>query len=275
MGSLISKKENTSGLARSERIRALISRAKQLTQSSKISNFLEICFAFDTTGSMHPVFKAGQEAIREIMDEIKKSTSAKMAFIAYKNHGDEKYFDSEKPFAATPWTDDPTEFQFLMNQIPNAGGGDGLTALEDVFRYVGQNMVWDPNSAKALVIVGDMPPHGVLDSVSRCSLGIDYRQEIRLLKNLGIKVYAIYCDTDIRNVMGKDRKQKTQNFYHWIAQETGGKCLSLEDIRLLVTILLGICMKEANRFDEFVATLSKRKQLGPGEQKVIRALKGS
>jgi hypothetical protein len=117
-----------------------------------------------------------------------------------------------------------------------------------------------------------MPPHGAIDPISKCPFKIDYRQEIQKLIRIGVKVYSVYCDTDIYNFMGKERKTKIENFYYQIAEETGGKKLSLEDTHLLITILLGICMKETDRLDEFIASLEHRKQFGLQEQKIIKAL---
>lgn len=273
MDSSIDKKTSSGEITKSVRIQTLVNRAKKLSRESMPSNSLEICLAFDTTGSMHPVFRAGQKAIQRIMNELKDTRiNAKMAFIAYKNHGDEKYFDGEKPFTATPWTNEPAEIQAIMRQIPNAGGGDGLTALEDVLKYLAKDIIWDSHSAKAVVIVGDMPPHGVIDAISHCPNNVDYHEGVKHLKDSDVKVYTVYCDTDTHDLMGQDRKKKIQGFYHWIADETKGKCLSLEEIETLITILLGICMKETGHFDDFIANLARYKQLGAKEQKIIKAL---
>lgn len=260
-----------SHLAPASRTRNLLQRAKQL--QGRIEALLQLCQCIDSTGSMYPVFVEAQSAVKRIIEEVSSAEiNAEMAFIAYKNHGDERYFDGERAFVATPLTKDPATILSLMQKVSNGGGGDGLTALEDVLDYVVRDMEWKDSAAKALVIVGDMPPHGVVDSIKHCPRKIDYRQAISGLKRLGIKVYAVYCDTDHHQQMGRERKSAIQDFYHAIADETGGQYLTLEDIPSLITILLGICFKSVNRMDDLVEKLRKTNQLGPREQKIIRAL---
>lgn len=255
-------------------LRGIAARVQQLSNKQIVPlAALQTCFALDTTGSMFPVFEAARKAIVEVSNEINNlGSQVEMSFIAYKNHGDERHFNSERPFLPTPWTNDPREVQNIMNKVNSDGGGDGLTCLEDVLQYIGVDIPWNTNSAKAVIMIGDMPPHGVIDSINRCPHKIDYRRAVQDIKNLHIPIYSIYCDTDIKGFMKTDRKSEIKKFYEWIARETGGQLFSLEDIHLLITILTGICAKETNHIKEYENKLRLNNQLTPQKEQVIKAL---
>lgn len=269
----IVKDEKKNSAITNPRLQSITDRAKAISDRGNKPAKLELVLCFDTTGSMHKVFKAGQRAIEEVIKGLDApSTGAILSLIAYKNHGDEYLFDGERPFIATPWSNKSEEILRPLYQITSEGGGDGLTALEDVFDYLVCNVEWQPEAKKAVVLIGDMPPHGVVDSVSHCPRRFDYHKSIDSMKKLGITVYSVFCPTQYHNSMGKDRYNKITSFYDWIAEETGGRRLSLEDMETLVTILVGIGMKETGRIDEYRDLLSQRKALTPGKERILSAL---
>ena len=265
--------DNISTSGANSRISALVSKAQQITSICSSSAVLEIAFIFDTTGSMYDVFATAQQAISRISDEISGGgRKVKMSFIAYKNHGDERCFDGKRPFVSSGWTTNPTEIRLAMSRVPNGGGGDGLTALEDVLHYLA-NEQWDTDAKRAIVLIGDMPPHGVVDSVNRCPYRLNYRESVSTFKRENIAVYSVYCDTSGIFSMKKERKEKIVDFYRQIAEETGGRLLSLEDTATLVMILTAICKKETGQLDEYEKALASRQQLTAKAGEVIRSLK--
>jgi len=238
------------------------------------SGDLQVVFAFDTTCSMFPYFKAGKDAIRNIAAELKvKRPSAEFCYIAYKNHGDEQYFGTSYPFFATEFTSNADSLIQSLDRIDNSGGGDdGLTAIEDVLHYLSSEVNWRPRATKVLVLIGDMPPHGVVDAVSQCPHEYDYREEAERLNRKGVKIYSVHC-FDERDLAGQ-RLQKIQGFFKQIAEDNGGKYLTMEDINEVSQLLIGICMKEIGHLSEFIRDLKSSGQLTPGTERKLRLLEG-
>lgn len=275
--SSVSKREPSSRLAKPKSVQELVKSINRFTGQSlpnsrdnlrgrSLSQSLQVTFLLDTTGSMYPYFKRAKESIARIIKEVaEKHRSLEFSYVAYKNHGDEeRFFDGQHPFFATPFTNRPKVIKEEMEKVRNGGGGDGLTALEDVFHYLNTQIRWSHQTIKVVVLVGDMPPHGVLDSVSRCPHEYDYKEEVEELIKKGIKVYSVFCyEEDYLS----SRKQKVRGFFKWVAKESGGRYLELADIDDLIDLLVGICMKETGHLDEFITDLRSRGCLKPGSRK--------
>ncbi len=236
--------------------------------ATRSSNLLQIAFLFDTTGSMYHYFERGKKSIAKIVRKVaEKHSMVKFCYVAYKNHGDEDYFDGRNPFLATSFSGLPAQLESELQRVENGGGGDGLTALECVFHYLNIRASWSPTAIKAIILIGDMPPHGVLDSISYCPKENDYRAEVKEFKRKGIKVYSVFCFEE--GELGSRRKQKVQEFFKWIAKETGGQYLELSEIDEVVDLLTAICMKETgnSNLEGFIAELRSMGQLKPGSNK--------
>ncbi|MEW6407686.1 MAG: vWA domain-containing protein [Patescibacteria group bacterium] len=234
--------------------------------ATKSSNLLQITFLFDTTGSMYHYFERGKKSIAKIVRKVaEKHSNAKFCYVAYKNHGDEDYFGGTNPFFATSFSSLPAQLESELQKVKNGGGGDGLTALECVFHYLNTRTSWLPTAAKTVVLIGDMPPHGVLDSISCCPRENNYKAEVEEFKRKGIKVYSVFCFEE--GELGSRRKQKVQEFFKWIAKETGGRYLELSEIDEVVDLLTAICMKETGNLESFIAELRSIGRLRPGSNK--------
>jgi len=217
---------------------------------------LYAAFAFDTTGSIYPWFKEGKRVIGCVATEVwKRQKGFHLSYLAYKNHGDEGHFDGHHPFAATGFTTELRRIEQQLEKVHQGGGGDGKCALEDVFRFLNTEAEWATYAKKILVVIGDMPPHGVLDAVSVCPNEIDYRAEVARFKEKRITVYTVYChdEQDLASQQG----QRIAEFYRWLAEETGGKTLTLANVDDLVQVLIGACLKETGHLPGYVAQLRK------------------
>ena len=272
-GSLAARHKQTGALAKHKEQSGFACRERPHYGSSK----LQVAFAFDTTGSMFQYFEKCKKAIHRIAQDVKENSNAETEFCiaSYKNHGDEEtYFDGIHPFSATQFTADIESLQRSLNKVENGGGGDdGLSALEDVLHHLTKEAPWDSNAHKVLVIIGDMPPHGVIDSISRCKYEYDYRAETEVLKAKGVKIYAVFCYEEY--AMISDRLCKVKDFYSWIAKKTDGKYLELADIDEIATLLAAICVVEnKGSMQDFRKTLSSRGLLTPSVDKKLKMLEG-
>lgn len=236
---------------------------------------LQVVFFCDTTGSMYPYFERVRDSIVRIAERIaQERVQAQFAAYAYKNHGDEAYhFDGAYPFLHRPLTADPNAIRSALAEVRPGGGGDGLCAVEDAFHHLNTQTgnVIGGKMKRVGVVIGDMPPHGVVDRLSHCPHEYNYREEVAELHRKGFTFYSVFCFEE--GELASERKQKIQEYYRWLARETGGKCLDLTDIASLVDVLLGICMKETGHLDSFLAEIRKRPALPATTQRLLLQLK--
>jgi hypothetical protein len=73
----------------------------------------------------------------------------------------------------------------------------------------------------------------------------DYRKEVEVIKGKEIKIYPILCNN----------MHETESSFRWMANETGGTFIYLNEISSLSDILTGICLKEAGKLLEYKARL--------------------
>ncbi len=212
-----------------------------------VESSLDVVFAVDTTGSMESYIHEVRDNILKIMEDVFEFTQGvRMGVIAYKDHGDE----GENEFYLTkilPLTFDKKEIvEFLRSPDLHIGvGGDGAEAVECAL-YDAANLNWGlSKTPKAIVLVGDKPAHGVIDSFRACPRMKDYRQEVEVIKSKGIKIYPILCN----NI------HETESSFRWMASETDGTFIYLDDITSLSDILTGICLKETGKLLEYKSKL--------------------
>ena len=231
---------------------------------------LYLALACDTTSSMFPWFKEAKQAIGRIASEVwQRQRGFRVAFVPYKNHGDESCFDGHNAFASTGFTNELERIDQQLASVRRGGGGDdGLCALEDVFHFLNTDAEWPALCRKTLVVIGDMPPHGVCDAVGVCPNEYDYRAEVAKFKEKKIAAYTVYCH-DESDLTGA-RTKKTAKFYRWLAAETGGKCLTLGDVDELVQVLVGVCLKETGHLNDYVDKLRRQgKMIGKTEKNLL------
>ncbi|MBT5338076.1 VWA domain-containing protein [Candidatus Falkowbacteria bacterium] len=237
---------------------------------------LEVAFAFDTTASMWGYFDRGKKAIARIVKEVSETNpKARFCYIAYKNHGDEeRHFDGVRAFSATDFLSDPQDIQTEIEKVRPGGGGDGLSALECVLHHLAHDVEWTPGSIRMVVLIGDMPPHGVVDPVSNCRNEFNYKDEIDKLVELGVTVYSMFCFEE--GALAYKKLYKTQGFYKEIAKETKGQYLEMCDSDLddLVQILIGVCAHKTGDLEEYVKTQKKRNLLSASAESKLLLLGG-
>ena len=212
-----------------------------------VESSLDVVFAIDTTGSMEPYIHEVRDNILKIMEDVfEYSQGVRMGVVAFKDHGDE----GENEFYLTkilPLTFDKKEMvEFLRSPDLHIGvGGNDAEAVECAL-YDAVNLNWGSSrTPKAIVLVGDKPAHGVIDSFRACTRMKDYRQEVESIKVKGIKIYPILCN----NI------HETESSFRWMASETDGTFIYLDDISSLSDILTGICLKETGKLLEYKSKL--------------------
>lgn len=233
---------------------------KSLSPAGQTS--LQVLFMFDITVSMFGHFELIRKKIIEIAEEVSRdSPNAQFAVFAFRNHGDEDLHG--RIYYTSPLTSDIRVILETINGIKRGGGGkDSLTCMEDCLQEANK-LLWASDCAKMIVIIGDMPPHGVMDEVDKCPRGIDYRHEIKRLRSTGAKIYSVFCG----------QHEEAESFYRQTAEETGGNFMELSEIDQMVKILTGLCLKETGNLAKYVDRLKKSRQLSAKDEKLLLSLR--
>ena len=224
---------------------------------------LDVVFLLDTTGSMEPYIREVQQNIVRIIDEVfNASPKVRMGFVVYKDHGDE----GEDEFYLTKllplMSDRRRIIQFVQSSDLYVGeGGTGPEALECALRDAVE-FSWNNKAPKAVVVIGDKPPHGVTDSFSNCPRGNDYKAEVASLGRKGARIYSILCNNIV----------ETEENFRWMSQRTGGRFFYLKEISDLADILIGICIKETGRLPYYEKKLLEQGAMSPSRKTLLLEL---
>ncbi|XP_065930600.1 uncharacterized protein [Magallana gigas] len=192
---------------------------------------MEICFSFDTTGSMSSSINAVKENVQELI--LRLQTDIPGLRIAVFAHGD--YCDKNSSYV-TKHIDFSTDLKELCNWVKNVestGGGDSDECYELVLHGV-QSLSWTPRSQRALVMIGDANPHGV--NYPDNKLRLDWEVELDKLAAMSVRVYGVQC--------GGSGDERTKNFYQTLANKTAGRRVELEQFSNLFDFIMAICYRE-------------------------------
>ncbi|MBI3722703.1 VWA domain-containing protein [bacterium] len=228
---------------------------------------LDAAFLLDTTGSMSVHLNEVRLRTTEIADEIAREVPrSRLGVVCYKDHGDQgenaHYLTLVQPL--TERGDDVRAFLNARQVAPGKGGG-GAEAVECALRAA-NSLAWRASARKAIVLVGDKPPHGAgMDALDGCSRGVDYRDEVEALAKKGVRVYTVLVDSYL----------ETRRVFEWMAGETGGKFLELRSSKDLAPLLISVCLAEAGKdVTKFAARLEAEGLLTDSRKQIFLALAG-
>ncbi len=226
--------------------------------SSQIAS-LDILFCFDTTGSMYRFLEQVRSEITHLSQMIQNHIpKSRVGVIA---HGD--YCDASTAYVTRglDFTTDIVKISRFIWGTQKTDGGDFPEAIEEAL-FKANQMDWRLGSRRAIALIGDAPPHGVIDSVKNCKYGHFWRREVEALKRKGIKIYAIQCG----------RHRDTERVFREMAQITGGVYLNLHNINDLVDLLIGVCMREVGLLMTFQEQLRRSQQLTTSKKSLLNCL---
>ncbi|XP_060078477.1 uncharacterized protein LOC132557965 [Ylistrum balloti] len=190
----------------------------------------EIVFSFDTTGSMYNYMEEASYRMRELMNRVQEDMPGiRLAFVA---HGD--YYDLANDRYLIKWIDfgaSVDEVDTFFENLPITHGGDADECYELVLRKVRESLSWTVGSQRSLVMIGDSDPHEPGYKFNDFVNDIDWRQETKLLNEMGVRIYALQVGY-------------TSNFYKQIAQMTSGAHLRIENTDFTYDTLMSICLRE-------------------------------
>jgi hypothetical protein len=223
---------------------------------------LDVVFMIDTTGSMDPYIGEVRDNIIKIIEKVLDySPKVRIGSVAYKDHGTE----GEDEFYLTrilPLTfDRKAIIEFMRSPKLHIGDGGGGPEAVECALHEALGLAWGKTAPKAIILIGDKPPHGVMDSFKACPRMRDYREEVKALKAQGTKIYPILCN----NIM------ETEGNFRWMAAETGGLFFYLKELSDLTDLLTGICLKETGQFPRFARALLENGTPVPQSKRLLLA----
>jgi Mg-chelatase subunit ChlD len=222
----------------------------------KPSQKLDVTLTFDTTVSMYSYLEDVRKQLNHLSQEIRQAVpQAKMGVVAY---GD---YCSTYVTKVLDLTDNYQLISNFIAQVEKTDGGDFPEAVEEAL-YQTNQLAWRLGSRRAMVLVGDAPPHGVIDSLQNCQYGHNWRDETQSLGKKGIKIYTVQCGSN----------PDTKRVFQEISQITNGIYLNLENMSDLVDLLISICMKEVGLLAEYEQKLKTNNSLNPSKEKLLRQL---
>lgn len=202
----------------------------------------DIALSFDTTGSMYSCISTVKARMRDIMRKLQTDIPGiRMAVIA---HGD---YDTNHTYIIKyeNFTDDVNRLCVFVDSAAGTGGGyapNADEAYELSLHYCRCNLIWRSAAIKVLVMIGDWNPHEKDYFLNKQR--IDWHEEIRLLRDMDVKIYAVQCENNCAATV----------FYQTIASQTFGHHVSLSDIKQIETVLMDICYREKNLMKTFTGT---------------------
>eukprot|EP01084_Bolivina_argentea_P140619 247156_1 len=211
------------------------------------SEMTEICFSFDTTGSMYKWLKEVKTKLEEIVNSLfEKISNLRVSFIA---HGD--YCDADRTYVIKhiPFSTDTKKLIKWVQDAGQTGGGDWPECYEYVL-YKAARFKWSRYAKnKALVVIGDATPHYV--DYPENTLNIDWREELDRICMKSIKIYSIHCGGD----------SKSKFFYDTMARRSGGRYLTLANMKNICDIFIALCLRSSDqdKFEEFSNQLIRTK----------------
>ncbi|MBL7995830.1 VWA domain-containing protein [bacterium] len=236
--------------------------AKPILDKARKTTPLEVVFMFDTTGSMDIYLSEVQVNVQLIIREIRKRVpDARISVIVYKDHEQGPYVT--KTLAFSEKEEEITAFLRSPDIMPGAGGG-GAEAVECAL-YEANQLDWTKGpKGKAIILIGDKPPHGVMDSFDDCLSGRDYRIETDKLVEKNVKIYTVLCNNVTETI---------KNF-QFLAEKTGGKFVTLEAIHDLVDLIVAVSIKESNPLllQAYTDELRKKGVLTDSKRKLLQGI---
>jgi len=193
------------------------------------SKTIDILFCFDTTGSMYSVLQQVRDNVQQSCERLVKEI--KDIRIAIMGIGD--YCDANSTYVTEhiDLTNDAKLLSKFAREVRATGGGDAPEAYEWGLKMA-LTLSWRPESSKALVMIGDCPPH----APSYTEEGIWWKDEVDKLADIGVKIYGVQATPTA----------EYKPFYEEMAKRTGGLYVPFRNFSLITDMFLAVCYREAN-----------------------------
>ncbi|XP_060066491.1 uncharacterized protein LOC132546792 [Ylistrum balloti] len=218
---------------------------------------VEVVFCFDTTGSMSCNLEKVRQNIKDTCTRlIRDIPGIRIGIMAHGDYCDQDVY----VIKSIDLTSDVAQLVHFVTNTPSTCGGDSPECYEWALRKA-QQLDWSENSAKAFVVIGDCEPH----PPSYTDQHINWRDEMEVLKGMGVKVYGVHCQT---------YSSTAENFYGLLSEETGGCLLKLVHFSLITEMFLAVCYREAapEQLEAYTEELEQEGKLSGDTKELMKQL---
>jgi len=195
------------------------------------SKSCDICFVYDTTGSMAPCLAEVRRNLKDIIPRLFQDIpNLRMSVVVHGDYVDEKttYLMKQVDFT----TDQKALTQFVTD-VGSTNGGDYPEAYEYVLKKA-QGLDWRSNDARCLVMIGDAYPHEAKDN----PYNLDWRTEVEELSKMGINIYSVQCLNSGNRL--------SYAFWKTMAEKSNGYHLNLAQFSYVKDMMLGVAYKQVS-----------------------------
>lgn len=241
----------------------LIFEKEKKMKTNILSNGVDVAISFDTTGSMYPCLTQVRRNIESTVRRLfRDMANLRIAVIA---HGD--YCDKGITYVTKTldFSDNIERICKFIRSVESTYGGDSPECYELVLNE-SRCLNWKAGNEKVLVMIGDDIPHG--ENYPENVKKINWRNELKLLVEMGVHVYGIHAMPGIR--------RQSKSFYEEIARVTNGYYLTLDQFSAITDIIFAICYKQAGnaQLDSFQKEIQSANRLNRNLASVFSTLSG-
>jgi hypothetical protein len=205
---------------------------------TNVQHSIEICFCFDTTGSMASCIGDLKHKLQAMMEQLLKDVPT--IKIALMGVGD--YCDANSSYVINKldFSNDVDTLVGYLQALRSTGGGDSEEAYELALMET-QTLSWTTGVDEALctkcvVMIGDDLPHP-----KTSYLNIDWKDQVNNIRDkIGAKIYSVQC---------MDRSY-ANDFYQTMADETLGQRFVLANFSAMAELFMAVCYREATEHAE-------------------------
>ena len=215
------------------------------------SKSVDVCFTFDTTGSMSSQINSTKQRIVEFIGSLTKMCDGpRFALVPYKDY-------SDSPVVVIhDFSVDVNAIKQKVDDMNAGGGGDTPEAVGYAMQATLQDLSWRPDVVKICVIIADAPPHGL--GCSCCAgdsmpkgepQGRDPLSIAYAMGRAGIRIYSIGCNLSCQMCIA---------FYAGISDITGGIFVPLKDAQQLIPVIQSGIREDLSLLDLIPRVVSLR-----------------
>lgn len=192
---------------------------------------IEVVISFDTTGSMYPVLTQVRRNVEEVVNRLfAEIPNIRIGVIT---HG--CYHDG--PPRYQDLTDNRSALVNFIRNVPSTGGGGAHACYEVALQKV-RSFSWTLGKSRALIMIGDEPPHepnGLHGRFSETGGDVpNWREQLDALARDNVHVYGVQA---LNNSYAED-------FYRSLANVSAGAYMRLSQFASAVDFILAIAFRQ-------------------------------
>eukprot|EP00009_Paramoeba_aestuarina_P009245 CAMPEP_0201522374 /NCGR_PEP_ID=MMETSP0161_2-20130828/17150_1 /ASSEMBLY_ACC=CAM_ASM_000251 /TAXON_ID=180227 /ORGANISM="Neoparamoeba aestuarina, Strain SoJaBio B1-5/56/2" /LENGTH=472 /DNA_ID=CAMNT_0047921197 /DNA_START=75 /DNA_END=1490 /DNA_ORIENTATION=+ len=189
---------------------------------------VDICFIFDTTGSMASVIEKVRTQIKKTCTRLCNDlVGIRISIMAVGDYCDQANYVVN----SLDFSNNPSQIHKFVSSVKRTGGGDAPEAYEWALHKARQ-LSWrtEEDVGKAVVLIADAEPH----PPSYTSANIFWQDELEMLADMGVKVYGVQA-----------LHTGATPFYQRLAERSGGLHIRFNNFHLITEMFLAVCYREA------------------------------